>query len=63
MPTLNPRQWLVGGADYLLSNRLLLVIGDSPRGQLGQGIGQARIHTGFHRFTEVDRIFHTKYTF
>ena len=33
-----------------------LVVGDSPRGQLGPGIGQARIHTGFHRFTEIGRI-------
>ena len=33
-----------------------LVVGDSPRGQLGPGIGQARIHTSFHRFTEIGRI-------
>ena len=26
-------------------------------------IGQARIHTGFHPFTEIDRIFHNKYIF
>ena len=24
---------------------------------------QARIHTGFHRFTEVGQIFHNKYIF
>ena len=24
---------------------------------------QARIHTGFHRFTEIGHIFHTKYIF
>ena len=40
-----------------------VVVGDSPRGQLGRGIGQARIHTGFHRFTEIGRIFHNKYIF
>ena len=39
-----------------------LVVGDSPRGQLGPGIGQARIHTVLHRFTEIGRIFH-KYIF
>ena len=26
-------------------------------------IGQARIHTGFHPFTEIGRIFHNKYIF
>ena len=40
-----------------------LVVEDSPRGQLGPGFGQARIHTGFHRFTEIGRIFHNKYIF
>ena len=40
-----------------------LVVGDSPRGQLGPGIGQARIHTVFHRFTEIGRTFHNKYIF
>ena len=24
---------------------------------------QARIHTGFHRFTEIGHIFHNKYSF
>ena len=40
-----------------------LVVGDSPRGQLRSGIGQARIHTVFHRFTQIGRIFHNKYIF
>ena len=28
-----------------------------------KGITQARIHTGFHRFTEIGQIFHNKYIF
>ena len=30
---------------------------------LDPGIGHAWIHTGFHRFTEIGRIFHNKYIF
>ena len=40
-----------------------LVVGDSPRGQLGLGIGQARIHTVFHRLTQIGTIFRNKYIF
>ena len=40
-----------------------LVVGDSPRGQLGPGIGQARIWHRFPCFTEIGRIFHNKYIF
>ena len=30
---------------------------------LAASLNQARIHTGFHRFTEIDQIFHNKYIF